>query len=99
VLYYLHLAFLKKNGTHFRRETRLGLAAPDHTVPYGTVLSRDPFPGTSCLATTNLSLWDERTKYILRAEGLMNRMLVFAFFSRWLFTVLDFVLIAWDEIN
>src|SRR5271165_6719002 len=25
----------------FRREIPLGLAAPDHTVPYGTVLSRD----------------------------------------------------------
>src|ERR1700722_19275958 len=24
---------------------------PDHTVPYGTVLSRDAFPGTSCQAT------------------------------------------------
>jgi hypothetical protein len=27
------------------------LAAPDHTVPCGTVLSRDAFPGTSCQAT------------------------------------------------
>src|SRR5271169_6444689 len=34
-----------------RREIPLGLAAPDHTVPYGTVLSRDAFPGTSCQAT------------------------------------------------
>jgi hypothetical protein len=24
---------------------------PDHTVPYGTVLSRDAVPGTSCQAT------------------------------------------------
>src|SRR6202035_2843292 len=24
---------------------------PDHTVPYGTVLSREAFPGTSCQAT------------------------------------------------
>ena len=45
-----YLAFLKKRRT-FRRETPLGLAAPDHTVPYGTVLSRDAFPGTSCQAT------------------------------------------------
>jgi hypothetical protein len=37
----------------------VGLAAPDHTVPYGTVLSRDAFPGTSCLATIMLSLRDE----------------------------------------
>jgi hypothetical protein len=29
----------------------LGLATPDHTVPYGTVLSRDAVPGTSCQAT------------------------------------------------
>src|SRR5271154_4678580 len=29
----------------------VGLAALDHTVPYGTVLSRDAFPGTSCQAT------------------------------------------------
>src|SRR5580700_281139 len=35
----------------FRREIPLGLATPDHTVPYGTVLSRDAFPGTSCQAT------------------------------------------------
>jgi hypothetical protein len=27
---------------------------PDHTVPYGTVLSRDAFPGTSCQATIGL---------------------------------------------
>ena len=42
----------------FRREIPLGLAAPDHTVPYGTVLSRDAFPGTSCQATIVLSLRD-----------------------------------------
>ena len=34
-------------------------AAPDHTVPYGTVPSRDAFPGTSCLATISLSLRDK----------------------------------------
>ena len=27
---------------------------PDHTVPYGTVLSRDAFPGTSCQATIGI---------------------------------------------
>src|ERR1700731_4178079 len=37
----------------------VGLAAPDQTVPYGTVLSRDAFPGTSCLATIMLSLRDK----------------------------------------
>jgi hypothetical protein len=35
-----------------------GLAAADHTVPYGTVRSVDDFPGTSCQATIMLSLWD-----------------------------------------
>jgi hypothetical protein len=35
-----------------------GLAALDHTVPYGTALSRDAFPGTSCLATIAPSLRD-----------------------------------------
>src|ERR1700730_11384811 len=34
-----------------RREIPRGLATPDHTVPYGTALSRDAFPGTSCQAT------------------------------------------------
>ena len=29
----------------------ISLAAPDRTVPYGRVLSRDAFPGTSCQAT------------------------------------------------
>jgi hypothetical protein len=28
-----------------------GLTAPSHTVPYGTVLWREAFPGTSCQAT------------------------------------------------
>jgi hypothetical protein len=35
-----------------------GIGCADHTVPYGTALSRDTFPGTSCLATIMLSLWD-----------------------------------------
>jgi hypothetical protein len=38
------------------RHSSLELAAPDHTVPYGTVLWRDAYPGTSCLATIALSL-------------------------------------------
>ncbi len=41
-----------------RREIPLGSAAPDHTVPYGTVLSEDAFPGTSCQATIGVSLRD-----------------------------------------
>jgi hypothetical protein len=36
----------------------MGLAAPDHTVPYGTVLSEGAFPGTSCQATIGVSLRD-----------------------------------------
>jgi CsoR family transcriptional regulator, copper-sensing transcriptional repressor len=43
----------------FSREIPLELAAPDHTVPYGTVHSRDTVPGTSCLATIMLSLRDK----------------------------------------
>src|ERR1700730_17386557 len=43
---------LPKETRHtFRRKIPLGLAAPDHTVPYGTILSRGVFPGTSCQAT------------------------------------------------
>src|SRR5271165_2630190 len=34
--------------------------APNHTVPYGTVLSKDAFPGTSCQATIAVSLRDAR---------------------------------------
>ena len=45
-----YLASVKKNGPHFR-EIPLGFAALDHILPYGTVLSRDAFPGTSCQAT------------------------------------------------
>jgi hypothetical protein len=47
----------------------VGLAAPDHTVPYGTVLLRDAFPGTSCLATIMLSL---RDKILSTAESLLK---------------------------
>jgi hypothetical protein len=57
-----------------------GIATPDHTVPYGTVLSVDAFPGTSCqarheqaiarrMATIMLSLRDE---IHLRAEALIK---------------------------
>jgi hydroxyacylglutathione hydrolase len=46
---------------HLRREIPLGCLGycADHTVPYGTVLSGDAFPGTSCLATIMLSLRDK----------------------------------------
>jgi len=44
------VAKFKKHGAHFDENT-FGLATPDHTLPYGTVLSRDAFPGTSCQAT------------------------------------------------
>jgi hypothetical protein len=36
-----------------------GVATPDRTVPYGTDLLRNAFPGTSCLATISLSLRDK----------------------------------------
>jgi hypothetical protein len=42
-----YLASVKKHSPTFRREIHpipLRFAAPDHTVPYGTVLSRDAFP-------------------------------------------------------
>ena len=54
-----YLAFLKKHGSHFDEKIPVGSAAPDHTVPYGTILSRDAFTGTSCLATISLSLRDK----------------------------------------
>jgi hypothetical protein len=37
----------------------VGSIAPNHTVPYRTVLSRDAVPGTSCLVTVSLSLRDK----------------------------------------
>src|ERR1700730_7015100 len=52
-----------------------GSAAPDHTVPYGTVLSKDAFPGTSCQATIMLSLRDKRATFL--AQNLArNRLLM-----------------------
>jgi hypothetical protein len=53
-----YLAFLKKHGARFDEEIPLGIAAPDHTVPYGTVLPGTLSPGTSCQATIVLSLRD-----------------------------------------
>jgi hypothetical protein len=46
-----YFAFLKKHGAHFDEKYLWELAAPDHPVPYGTVLPRDAFPGTSYQAT------------------------------------------------
>jgi hypothetical protein len=57
-------------GAHLTTRNTSGIATPDHTVPYGTVLSLDAFPGTSCqarreqaiarrMATIMLSLRDE----------------------------------------
>jgi hypothetical protein len=57
----------------FRREIPLGLAVPGHTVPYGTVLSRDAFPGTSCQATIAPSLRDKNirpSKYLALSQRL-----------------------------
>ena len=47
----------------------MGLAAPDHTVPYGTVPSTDAFPGTSCQATIVLSLRDALADIAQHAGG------------------------------
>src|SRR6202022_134906 len=54
-----YLAFLKKHGAHFDEKYLWDQLRTNHTVPYGTVLLRDAFPGTSCLATIVLSLRDE----------------------------------------
>jgi hypothetical protein len=53
----------------------VGLAAPDQTVPSGTDLSRDAFPGTSCLATISLSLRDKNhsTAEALLESALMGK--------------------------
>ena len=53
----------------FTRKTSK-LAAPDHTVPFGTALSGDAFPGTSCLATIRLSLRDKKP-FAHRSSGLV----------------------------
>jgi hypothetical protein len=50
----------------FRRGRTLGLAAPSHTVPYGTVLSRY---ASQALRARLRSYCPSGTKYILRAEG------------------------------
>jgi hypothetical protein len=56
-------------GTRFRRGRPPGLAAPDHTVPYGTDLSgtlpRHFVPGYDRVVPTG-------RKYILRAEVLIK---------------------------
>src|ERR1700736_5560870 len=60
-------AFLEKHGPHFDAKY-LGSAAPDRTVPSGTALSTDAFPGTSCQATISLSLRDKKTLVHRRAS-------------------------------
>ena len=70
-----YLVFLKKRHT-FRRETPLGLAAPDHTVPCGTVLSRDAFPGTSCQATIGAVPTGRAGRHFVTASSVVNDKLV-----------------------
>ena len=60
-----YIASLKKHGTHLRRKIPLGLAAPDHTVPDGTVLSRTL---SKALRARLRSCCPSGTKYILRAN-------------------------------
>ena len=55
---------ISNGGTHLQTGETLGLAAPDQTVPYGTVLARTLSQGSFMQATIMLSLWDEN---ILRA--------------------------------
>jgi hypothetical protein len=54
---------------HFDRKIPLGLAVPDHTVPYGTDLSRDAFPGTSCLATIGVVATGRACRHFATASG------------------------------
>jgi hypothetical protein len=56
-------------GTRFRRERFPGLAAPAHTVPYGTVLSGD---ASQALRAWLRSYCPSGTKYILRPEALIT---------------------------
>jgi hypothetical protein len=56
-------------GTRFRRGRRPGLAAPDHTVPYGTDFSED---ASQALRAWLRSYCPSGTKYIFRAEALIK---------------------------
>ena len=78
----------------------VGLAAPDHTVPYGTVLLRDALPSTSCLATIMLSLWDKKairpsksTPIKLALMGLALGRFFLAAGRKYKFRLLQFILI------
>src|ERR1700726_1941145 len=66
------------NGSRLRGRSRLifGLDPPDFDRPSGTGLSASHYPGTSCLATVTLSLWDKRTKAIRPSKGLALIVLV-----------------------
>jgi hypothetical protein len=50
-----------------------GIATPDHTVPYGTVLSVVAIPVTSCQATIMLSLWDENILLSAKARLYLSK--------------------------
>jgi hypothetical protein len=68
-VYHIEQQLEHQYRTRFRPGRPLGLAAPDHTVPYGTVLSGD--------AAQALRAWlrlycPSGTKYILRAEALIK---------------------------
>jgi hypothetical protein len=65
-----HEPRLKKHGAHFDPKIPLGLATPDHTVPYGTDLSRDAFPGTSCQATISVVPTGRAGKHFATASNL-----------------------------
>jgi hypothetical protein len=58
---------------HISTRNTSGIGCAHHTVPYGTVHSRDTFPGTSCLATIVLSLRDADLPELLALSNVQTQ--------------------------
>jgi hypothetical protein len=61
-----------------------GLLRPDHTVPYGTVLSRGNIRGTSCQATIGLSLREKMCCSVIRILHVVLLCFSVGVFQSWL---------------
>jgi hypothetical protein len=58
---------------NFEEKHLWDLAAPDHTVPSGTVLLRDAFPGTACQVTIGVVPTGHGSRHLATALGKLAR--------------------------
>ena len=82
----------------FKKKYRWDKLRPIIPYPYGTVLSRDAFPGTLCQATLNMSLRDRLQSVLSLREALPDISQQHLAKARREMSRRDSAIVAWHEV-